>query len=298
MRWCMACSTSVIRVSLVDSRSRASQVTAGTVCSMVSASRTSSTRWCRTRSKQLIAMTYGSWRSSKKSMEANASAKRRVSTNTTAPMAPRTRSSHMNQNRCCPGVPNRYRIRSLSSDTRPKSMATVVVVLFGVADRSSTSTLASVMTASVVSGTISETEPTNVVLPTPKPPATTILAKVVGCGAAEPRELRGLEPAETTEHPFHEFDRRPVANDHAALMDQDEPHASHISDQHSGHAQGQPQMRGHLRHRPGVQAQSTDRAMLGPDRRTRRPSPLAGGHQCLDGQVVVGSGPAAGLGVR
>ncbi|WP_233576638.1 hypothetical protein [Saccharopolyspora rhizosphaerae] len=35
------------------------------------------------------------------------------------------------------------------------------------------------MTASVVSGTISDTEPTNVVLPAPKPPATTIFAEVV-----------------------------------------------------------------------------------------------------------------------
>jgi hypothetical protein len=47
-------------------------------------------------------------------------------------------------------------------------------------DKSSTSTLASVITASVVNGTISDTEPTNVVLPTPKPPATTIFAEVVG----------------------------------------------------------------------------------------------------------------------
>ncbi len=35
------------------------------------------------------------------------------------------------------------------------------------------------MTASVGSGLISETAPTNVVLPTPKPPATTIFADVV-----------------------------------------------------------------------------------------------------------------------
>ena len=39
--------------------------------------------------------------------------------------------------------------------------------------------LTAVVTASVVSGVISETDPTNVVLPTPKPPATTILADVI-----------------------------------------------------------------------------------------------------------------------
>ena len=35
------------------------------------------------------------------------------------------------------------------------------------------------MTASVVSGAISETAPTSVVLPTPNPPAMTIFAEVV-----------------------------------------------------------------------------------------------------------------------
>ncbi len=46
---------------------------------------------------------------------------------------------------------------------------------------------ASVMTASVVSGMISDTEPTNVVLPTPNPPATTIFV-----------EVSRLEPAKST----------------------------------------------------------------------------------------------------
>ena len=63
----------------------------------------------------------------------------------------------------------------------------MVVVLSGVADRSSCPELASVITASVVSGTISDTEPTNVVLPTPKPPATTILAEMVAAVAIPAR---------------------------------------------------------------------------------------------------------------
>src|ERR1700761_8493812 len=58
---------------------------------------------------------------------------------------------------------------------RPKSIATVVEVLAGTPVASSTPAPASVMTASVVSGTISETLATEVVLPTPKPPATTTL---------------------------------------------------------------------------------------------------------------------------
>jgi hypothetical protein len=56
--------------------------------------------------------------------------------------------------------------------------------------------LASVITASVVSGMISETDPTNVVLPTPKPPATTIFAEIVAavairCGPAARRKPGG-----------------------------------------------------------------------------------------------------------
>src|SRR5499425_3566152 len=94
------------------------------------------------------------------------------------------RSSHMNQNRCWPGVPNRYSTRPASSVTRPKSIATVVVVLSGVWDRSSTPSLTDVITASVVSGVISDTDPTNVVLPTPNPPATTILTDVIA-GASD-----------------------------------------------------------------------------------------------------------------
>src|SRR5689334_19111672 len=115
----------------------------------------------------------------------------RVSTRTTAATAPRDRSSHMNQNRCWPGVPNTYNTRSAASVMRPKSIATVVEVLPGVALRSSTSMLAAVITASVRSGWISDTAPTNVVLPTPNPPATTILADVVRS-----------ERAKSTEHPF------------------------------------------------------------------------------------------------
>ena len=58
-----------------------------------------------------------------------------------------------------------------------------MVVLFGVFAKSSTPALASVITASVASGTISDTDPTNVVLPTPNPPATTIFAEMVAAVA-------------------------------------------------------------------------------------------------------------------
>src|SRR5215470_14001556 len=55
-------------------------------------------------------------------------------------------------------------------------MATVVVTLSGVALTSSTAAPAAVISDSVRSGGISDTDPTNVVLPTPNPPAITIFA--------------------------------------------------------------------------------------------------------------------------
>src|SRR5688572_8620369 len=115
-----------------------------------------------------------------------------------APMAPRHRSSHMNQNRRWPGVPKRYRTRSSASVMRPKSMATVVVALVGTASRSSTPSDSLVTRASVRSGLISDTEPTKVVLPTPKPPATTIFVDAVARPPA-------LERAKSTEGPFDQI---------------------------------------------------------------------------------------------
>src|SRR4051812_7715376 len=61
---------------------------------------------------------------------------------------------------------------------RPKSRATVVVVLSSIPPRLSMPTLAVVMSSSVFSGSISLAAPTKVVFPTPKPPAIRILTWV------------------------------------------------------------------------------------------------------------------------
>src|SRR4051812_13366344 len=61
---------------------------------------------------------------------------------------------------------------------RPKSSATVVVALPSMCVVSSTSTPVSVSSSSVRNGWISLTAPTSVVLPTPNPPAMTILYAV------------------------------------------------------------------------------------------------------------------------
>src|SRR5215467_5246308 len=147
----------------------------------------------------------------------------------------------MNQNRCWPGVPNKYSTRPASSVTRPKSIATVVVVLSGVCDRSSTPSLTDVMTASVVSGVISETEPTNVVLPAPKPPATTILTDVTAASASRPEAV--LELPKSTKHPFKKVEVRPTVH-MVRLVDPDQPLNRHVPDQDTGDPQRHPQDRG------------------------------------------------------
>src|SRR4249920_2975014 len=153
-------------------------------------------------------------------------------------MAPWMRSSHMNQNRCWPGVPNRYRMSPASRVTRPKSMATVVVVLSGTCDRSSTPVLAAVMTASVVSGVISETDPTKVVLPTPKPPATTILTDVIAASVTSPVAV--LELAKSTEYPFEQVKVRSSAL-MVELVDPDQSFHRHVGDQDAGHTERHPE---------------------------------------------------------
>src|SRR6266536_755284 len=163
---------------------------------------------------------------------------------TTAPMAPRTSSSHMNQNRVCPGVPKRYRIRSRSIEIRPKSIATVVVTLPGTARVSSTPSPAEVMIASVVNGVISETEPTSVVLPTPKPPAMTIFADVT---RPEIGRCAMSEPAKSTQHPLQQFCAdRVVVVERRGLVYRYQPVSGHVSDEDPGHSERQLHPRGDL----------------------------------------------------
>src|SRR3954470_6633684 len=116
---------------------------------------------------------------------------------------------------------------------RPKSMATVVVALVGTASRSSTPSDSLVTRASVRSGLISETEPTRVVLPTPKPPATTIFVEAVARPPA-------LERAKSTEGPFNEIQslvtRRAVVQGglypHVALLDEVAQQDAYDADRH------------------------------------------------------------------
>src|SRR5215472_1323714 len=111
------------------------------------------------------------------------------------------------------------------------------------------------MTASVVSGVISETDPTNVVLPTPKPPATTIFTDVIAASAAGAETA--LELPKSTEHPFEQVDVRATL----CVVDLVYPNESfhcHVRDQHSGDAQRHPQHCRDLSHRSPVTAEPED----------------------------------------
>src|SRR5919199_2461620 len=118
-------------------------------------------------------------------------------------------------------------MRSRSMVMRPKSIATVVVILPGTCRVSSTPTPADVMMASVVSGVISDTEPTSVVLPTPKPPAMTIFADVTRPALGR-RDMS--EPAKSTQHPFQQFraHRIGLVLERGRLVHRDQTIGSHV----------------------------------------------------------------------
>src|SRR6188768_2985520 len=144
-------------------------------------------------------------------------------------------------------------MRSWSRVMRPKSMATVVVFLSPVCVRSSMPAEADVMTASVRSGLISETAPTNVVLPTPKPPATTIFADVVE------REGPPLELAKSTEHPFEQSHVWLAAG----VMDGDQARLRQVGDEDPGNTERDGQQGRDLGHRLDLPAEVADPLMLG-----------------------------------
>src|SRR5579863_2585732 len=101
------------------------------------------------------------------------------------------------------------------------------------------------MTASVVSGVISDTEPTKVVLPTPKPPATTIFTEVIAEASPPPCGRATLDLTESTKHPFEQVKVGPAFGI-ITLMDADEAVRAHVRDQDPRDAERQPQHRGDL----------------------------------------------------
>src|SRR5689334_23203008 len=117
---------------------------------------------------------------------------------------------------------------------RPKSIATVVVPFSGTLDASSMPAPAAVITASVVSGSISETAPTIVVLPTPKPPAMTIFAEVISEGGAPARS----ELAKSTQNPSQKIHPLRVTLAGSGTVQREQTVVDHVGDENPGHPEG------------------------------------------------------------
>src|SRR3954453_11019904 len=184
---------------------------------------------------------------------------------------------------------------------RPKSMATVVVIFPGTCRLSSTPTPAEVMMASVVSGVISETEPTSVVLPTPNPPAMTIFADVTRPAAG--RDMS--EPAKSTQHPFQQFRayRVGLIFQRGGLVHRHKAIGGHVGDDYTGHTERQLHACGDFGERLNSAAVAHRRDVL------MFPSTLSGAdhsrstaHGCLDQRferyLEFRPGPTAGYGIR
>src|SRR5512132_3035302 len=196
-------------------------------------------------------------------MAGKQSSTRRRSTRTTAPTAPLASSSHMNQNRDWPGVPNRYRISCASTVMRPKSMATVVVVLSGTAAVSSIPTDSEVSCSSVVNGGISDTAPTKVVLPAPNPPATRTLSGISPRLLGGGRRWRVSTSTESIKQPSQDFMTDPaVAVGGCWQVDLQVAAVGQITDQHPGHPHRHPQGGADLGQGPGPGAQLDDGSRL------------------------------------
>src|ERR1022692_688871 len=137
----------------------------------------------------------------------------------------------MNQNRCWPGVPNRYRTSPASRATRPKSIATV-----GVKPKA---------TAAGGAGPAAE-----------EPPATTIFTDVTAVSAATPGVA--LELAKSTEHPFKKVKIRSALG-MVGLVHSDQSFHRHVPDQDTRHAERHSQDCRDLRNGSPVPAESEDR---------------------------------------
>src|SRR5215469_15050887 len=161
----------------------------------------------------------------------------------------------MNQKRSWPGVPNRYSTRCLPKVIRPKSIATVVVVLAPTPLRSSCPTLALVRASSVCNGRTSLIAPTSVVLPAPNPPATRILNTASG----PPAPSEGAEPMQYLPE---QLGTGPLIG---GLMWQhgDPALNDEIGEQDADHAQRQRGVGRYVGHRGRCLAHAHDLAVLG-----------------------------------
>src|SRR4051812_23172585 len=145
--------------------------------------------------------------------------------------------------------------------TRPKSIATVVVVFRLPEPASSTPTDSEVIGASVVSGSISERAPTVVVLPTPNPPEMRIFTGIGGLRVSAPAPDMVSEGSDTVDQPFNEMDV--VRQGHRRGGAEQNARGDQISGQNLDDADREPDPRRHFSHRYRRLAGSDDRGHLG-----------------------------------
>src|SRR4051794_21782713 len=166
---------------------------------------------------------------------------------------------------------------------RPKSMATVVDRLLPTWLRSSTPAEASVIAASVVSGRISDTAPMNVVLPTPKPPAITILTGMsVAAGAGAPTGTS--TGAKSTEQPLEGLAIGMIAG--LGNVHGEEALGGQVRHQDPRRAEGHADASRHLGDGDGPTAEQDDVAALELDVEHAAEPFARGRHERLHGQVV------------
>src|SRR4051794_21657995 len=183
---------------------------------------------------------------------------------------------------------------------RPKSIATVVDVLpVLVPPVSSIPSATLVIAASVVSGAISEMEPTKVVFPTANPPATMILT---GSGAGAVGAVASAvvsEGLEAIEDPFEQLAVRTVAGPggvwggggEQTLLD-------HVAHEDADHTEGQVEVGGDLGDRDAADALGDDVPALEGEARKRRSSLGRHPDERLEREVGAASGATAGEHVR
>src|SRR5574341_368144 len=127
-----------------------------------------------------------------------------------------------------------------STVMRPKSIATVVVVFCDTPVRSSTSTDSTLRFSSVVTGGISDNDPTKVVLPTPKPPATSTLREI-SCSSAR-RSRRVSAGAKSIDQPPEDRLAGPAVVGRAVgRVHPEVAGAGQVADQYPGDGDGDPQ---------------------------------------------------------
>src|SRR5215470_252827 len=203
----------------------------------------------------------------------------------------------MNRKRSCPGVPNRYSHRFPGRAIRPKSIATVVEVFRSdTPPASSMPTECSVIAASVDSGSMSEIDPMNVVLPTAKPPATTILT-VVGAELGEAWEGTGCAPVpgawarsergNAIENTLQNAQRRRRVVGGVGVrqaVDGDEVLVAEVADQDPGHPHGKVQVRRQLGDRHVVTGEFDDLTAFAGEQAVGR---AGGPDQRLDRQRIL-----------